>query len=64
MPLLLSVLRDTDGPDFRKLRVQAMECARLIEFFVFTSFVFCFVISSLLLVDCKKTSYRCWSECF
>ena len=47
MPLLLSVLRDADGPDFRKLRVKAMECAGLIgEFFVFASFLFFFVISS------------------
>jgi len=32
MPLLLSVLstRDTDGPDFKNLRVKAMECAGLI----------------------------------
>jgi len=30
MPLLLSVLRDADEPDFRKLRVKAMECAGLI----------------------------------
>jgi hypothetical protein len=31
MPLLLNVLtRDADGPDFRQLRVKAMECAGLI----------------------------------
>ncbi|KAF8952312.1 armadillo-type protein [Flammula alnicola] len=30
MPLLLSVLRNADGPDYRKLRVKAMECAGLI----------------------------------
>ena len=37
MPLLLSVLRDADGPDFRKLRVKAMECAGLIgEFFLYS----------------------------
>ncbi|KAF8956378.1 armadillo-type protein [Flammula alnicola] len=31
MPLLLSVLRNADGPDYWKLRVKAMECAGLIE---------------------------------
>ena len=30
MPLLLNVLRNTDGPDYRRLRVKAMECAGLI----------------------------------
>jgi hypothetical protein len=30
MPLLLNVLRNADGPDYRKLRVKAMECTRLI----------------------------------
>ncbi|KAF8957612.1 hypothetical protein BDZ97DRAFT_1762868 [Flammula alnicola] len=30
MPLLLSVLRNADGPDYWKLRVKAMECAGLI----------------------------------
>ena len=38
MPLLLSVLstRDADGPDFKNLRVKAMECAELIGEIVFT----------------------------
>jgi hypothetical protein len=37
MPLLLSVLstRDADGPDFKNLRVKAMECAGLIGEIVF-----------------------------
>ena len=35
MPLLLSVLRNADEPDFRKLRVKAMECAGLIGKVVF-----------------------------
>ncbi|KAF9457022.1 armadillo-type protein [Collybia nuda] len=30
MPLLLNVLRNADGPDYKKLRVKAMECAGLI----------------------------------
>ena len=30
MPLLLNVLRNADGADYRKLRVKAMECAGLI----------------------------------
>jgi hypothetical protein len=30
MPLLLNVLRNANGPDYRKLRVKAMECAGLI----------------------------------
>ncbi|KAG5641749.1 hypothetical protein DXG03_004294 [Asterophora parasitica] len=30
MPLLLNVLRNADGSDYRKLRVKAMECAGLI----------------------------------
>ena len=30
MPLLLNVLRNSDGLDYRKLRVKAMECAGLI----------------------------------
>jgi hypothetical protein len=30
MPLLLSVLRNAEGPDYSKLRVKAMECAGLI----------------------------------
>ncbi|KAJ7512803.1 armadillo-type protein [Mycena galericulata] len=30
MPLLLNVLRNADGPDYRKLRAKAMECAGLI----------------------------------
>jgi len=30
MPLLLNVLRNADGPEYRKLRVKAMECAGLI----------------------------------
>ncbi|KAJ7108609.1 armadillo-type protein [Mycena epipterygia] len=30
MPLLLNVLRNADGPDYRKLRANAMECAGLI----------------------------------
>jgi len=30
MPLLLNVLRNAEGPDYRKLRVKAMECAGLI----------------------------------
>jgi hypothetical protein len=33
MPLLLNVLRNVDGPDYRKLRVKAMECAGLIGAF-------------------------------
>ena len=38
MPLLLSVLstRDADGPDFKNLRVKAMECAGLIGEIAFT----------------------------
>ena len=31
MPLLLNVLRNADGPDYRKLRVKATECAGLIS---------------------------------
>ncbi|KAF8628610.1 hypothetical protein AX15_003805 [Amanita polypyramis BW_CC] len=30
MPLLLNILRNADGPEYRKLRVKAMECAGLI----------------------------------
>jgi hypothetical protein len=30
MPLLLNVLRNANGPGYRKLRVKAMECAGLI----------------------------------
>lgn len=30
MPLLLNVLRNADGGEYRKLRVKAMECAGLI----------------------------------
>ena len=30
MPLLLNVLWNPDGPDYRKLRVKAMDCAGLI----------------------------------
>ncbi|KAK2464446.1 hypothetical protein APHAL10511_003594 [Amanita phalloides] len=30
MPLLLDILRNADGPEYRKLRVKAMECAGLI----------------------------------
>ena len=30
MPLLLNVLRNADGIEYRKLRVKAMECAGLI----------------------------------
>ena len=30
MPLLLNVLRNANGADYRKLRVKAMECAGLI----------------------------------
>jgi len=30
MPLLLNVLRNADGPEHKKLRVKAMECAGLI----------------------------------
>jgi hypothetical protein len=30
MPLLLNVLPNANGPDYRKLRVKAMECAGLI----------------------------------
>ncbi|KAF4620286.1 hypothetical protein D9613_001263 [Agrocybe pediades] len=30
MPLLLNVLRNAEGPEYRKLRVKAMECAGLI----------------------------------
>ena len=30
MPLLLNVLRNADGPEYKKLRVKAMECAGLI----------------------------------
>jgi hypothetical protein len=57
MPLLLSVLstRDTDGPDFKNLRVKTMECAGLIGEIVFTLSV---VISCL-----TSISHRCWSEC-
>jgi hypothetical protein len=33
MPLLLNVLRNADGGDYRKLRVKAMECAGLIGMF-------------------------------
>ena len=35
MPLLLNVLRNANGPDYRKLRVKAMECAGLIGMLVF-----------------------------
>ena len=37
MPLLLNVLstRDANGPDFKNLRVKAMECAGLIGKIVF-----------------------------
>lgn len=47
MPLLLSVLRDADGPDFRKLRVKAMECAGLIGEQISHSFSVFFMISLL-----------------
>ncbi|KAJ8090589.1 Importin-5 [Marasmius tenuissimus] len=30
MPMLLNVLRDADGPEYRKMRAKAMECAALI----------------------------------
>ncbi|KAL0577237.1 importin subunit beta-3 [Marasmius crinis-equi] len=30
MPMLLNVLRNADGPDYKKMRVKAMECAGLI----------------------------------
>jgi hypothetical protein len=30
MPLLLNALEQADGPDYRKLRQKAMECAGLI----------------------------------
>ncbi|KAJ8091013.1 importin subunit beta-3 [Marasmius tenuissimus] len=30
MPMLLNVLRNADGPEYRKMRVKAMECAGLI----------------------------------
>jgi hypothetical protein len=57
MPLLLNVLstRDADGPDFKNLRVKAMECAGLIGEIAFTLSV---VISWLISI-----SHRCWSEC-
>ena len=35
MPLLLNVLRNANGPDYRKLRVKAMECAGLIGMLMF-----------------------------
>ena len=30
MPLLLNVMQNANGPEYRKLRVKAMECAGLI----------------------------------
>lgn len=33
MPPLLNVLRNADGPEYKKLRVKAMECAGLIGWF-------------------------------
>lgn len=30
MPLLLNVLRNADGAEYRKMRLKAMECAGLI----------------------------------
>ena len=50
MPLLLSVLKNADGPDYRKLRVKAMECAGLIGSFVAKhSFVAILAIPDLIL---------------
>ena len=50
MPLLLSVLKNADGPDYRKLRVKAMECAGLIGSFVAKySFVVMLAIPDLIL---------------
>ena len=40
MPLLLNVLRNAEGPDYRKLRVKAMECAGLIGGLFFFGGVF------------------------
>ena len=34
MPLLLNVMQNANGPEYRKLRVKAMECAGLIGSFV------------------------------
>ena len=33
MPLLLNVMQNANGPEYRKLRVKAMECAGLIGAF-------------------------------
>ena len=34
MPLLLNVMQNANGPEYRKLRVKAMECAGLIGEFI------------------------------
>jgi hypothetical protein len=47
MPLLLNVLRNANGADYRKLRVKAMECAGLIG------------AVSLVILHCYSGSYRC-----
>ena len=50
MPLLLNVLRNADGGEYRRLRIKAMECAGLIGEWVHAYRLFL-----------TWNSYRCWS---
>jgi len=43
MPLLLNVLRNAEGPEYRKLRVKAMECAGLIGVFFKMLLFICYI---------------------
>jgi hypothetical protein len=54
MPLLLNVLRNADGGEYRKLRVKAMECAGLIGVWPSTCGTFTLI---------KMHSHRRWARC-
>ena len=52
MPLLLNVLRNANGPGYRKLRVKAMECAGLIGLFLMR------YANSTDVADCRTSDRR------
>jgi hypothetical protein len=58
MPLLLNVLRNTNGDDYRKLRVKAMECTGLIgSSFVAISMI-CFYVCSCVAIAVGRDIFR------
>ena len=58
MPLLLNVLRNANGADYRKLRVKAMECAGLIGSSSVTISMICPYVCSCVAIAVGRDIFR------